>query len=726
MSKSLITKDMKKRIGLSAKMILLVLTTSALIYISAIIFIAIGHKQSALSDAKKLADEYAKDNAQKVESELNAEIAISRTLSQVLKNYKNYPLEERTKSYIEMYNSVIRDYPQIFAVWDSWEYNAIKADWDKPYGRVNNVVWRQGDQIKISVIEKSLTGDPEIYAKIKRNAKESIEDPYLDSTISSVPILMTSLVAPLIDNNKFVGCVGVDIRLDRFQAIIDSIRPFENSYAFLISNNGKVIAHPIKNYVNRNISEIYAKQNKEFNILEKIQHNTNISFITKENNEEVYVSYMPINVGKTHTPWSLGIVVPVEAIMADANTSFNYSILVGVVGLLLMAIVIFIISRTITRPIIKATKLLKKVADGDLSGDEVIKIRSNDEIREMVDSLGEMKQNLKMIILEIQNNSDSLSTSSSELKNVSTDLVENFETMTNQANQVASATEEMSMNMNTIASTAEEMSVNISTVASAAEEMTNSMSNISETADKLTKSMNSIGKNSKESAKITNEAMSMANLATNSMNSLGVAANEIGEVTYVIKRIAEQTNLLALNATIEAASAGDAGKGFAVVANEIKELANQSAKAAEDITKKIQGVQLNTSEAIKVISKVSEIITIINKSEEVINRSVNEQSGAMEDISLNIEETNRGIKNIAKSVQELTVGAIELSKNAGEAANGTNDVAENILNVSITVSKNSENAKEVASSADHLSEISKKLLKIISVFNIGISKKNLN
>jgi len=709
---------MKNKIRLSAKMIILVLTTSALIYITAISFIAYSLRQNALNDSKKLADEYAKDNASKVESYLNAEMAVSRTLAQALKNYKTLPLEERTKIYGDFYASIIEDYPQFYAVWDSWEYSAINPDWDKPYGRVSNVYWRQGDQIKLSVIEKSLNGDPPIYARIKKNARESIEDPYLDSSTSVIPILMTSLVAPLIDNNKFVGCVGVDISLDRFQVIIDSIKPFEGSYAFLVSNNGKIIAHPKKEYVNKDITAVYAKQNEEFFILENIQKNKTLSFITKENNKDVYTSYVPINVGKSLSPWSLGIVVPVDAIMKDANKSFNYSLLVGIAGLVVLAVVIFIISKTITRPLVKATRMLKKLATGDLANTEVIKIRTNDEIREMVDSLAELKDNLVQIITEIRNNSDSLSFSSTELNKLSNDLVENFESMTNQSNQVASATEEMSMNMNTIASTAEEMSVNISTVASAAEEMTNSMGNISETADKLTKSMNSIGINSKESSKITGEAMNMAEIATNSMSSLGVAANEIGEVTYVIKRIAEQTNLLALNATIEAASAGDAGKGFAVVANEIKELANQSAKAAEDITKKIHGVQLNTSEAIKVINKVSEIITMINQSEEVINKAVNEQSEAMSNISINIEETNRGIKNIAKSVQELTVGAVELSKNAGEAANGTNDVAENILNVSLAVSKNSGNAKELTKSANQLSEISLNLMKVISIFNI--------
>ncbi len=714
---------MKKRIRLSAKMIILVLTTSALIYITAISFIAYSLKQNALNDAKKLANEYAKDNARKVESELNAEIAVSRTLSQALKNYKSIPIEERNEIFGGLYKNIIRDYPQFYAVWDSWEYSAIDPKWEKPYGRISNIYWKQDGQIKLSVIEKSLNGDAPLYANIKKNARESIEDPYLDSSVTTVPVLMTSLIAPLIENNKFIGCVGVDIRLDRFQAIIDSIKPFEESYAFLVSNNGKIIAHPNKDFVNREITKVYTKQNTEFKILENIQFNKTLSFITQENNQEVYISYVPINVGKAVTPWSLGIVVPVNAIMKDANKSFNYSIMVGIAGLIILSIVIFVISKSITKPIVKATNLLKKVASGDLSRTEEIKIKSNDEIREMVDSLNEMKQNLSKIIIEIRRNSDSLSASSEELTNVSYDLVENFETMTNQSNQVASATEEMSMNMNTIASTAEEMSVNISTVASAAEEMTNSMGNISETAEKLTKSMNSIGKNSKESAKITSEAMGMANLATNSMSSLGIAANEIGEVTYVIKRIAEQTNLLALNATIEAASAGDAGKGFAVVANEIKELANQSAKAAEDITKRIQGVQLNTSEAIKVINKVSEIIIMINKSEEVIDKSVIEQSEAMGNISLNIEETNRGIKNIAKSVQELTVGAIELSKNAGEAANGTNEVAENILNVSLSVSKNSGKAKDVTLSANQLSDISKNLMKVVSVFNVGNDHK---
>ena len=152
--------------------------------------------------------------------------------------------------------------------------------------------------------------------------------------------------------------------------------------------------------------------------------------------------------------------------------------------------------------------------------------------------------------------------------------------------------------------------------------------------------------------------MQMSQSATDTMNVLGKAAKDIGEVTALIKRIAEQTNLLALNATIEAASAGDAGKGFAVVANEIKELASQSAQAAEDIARRIEGAQSNTEEAVRVISGISDVIDSINESSAVIDllSTARTTGGGMADYGETWRAARSGRKQSPHSLRGQTCG----------------------------------------------------------------------
>ena len=181
-----------------------------------------------------------------------------------------------------------------------------------------------------------------------------------------------------------------------------------------------------------------------------------------------------------------------------------------------------------------------------------------------------------------------------------------------------------------------------------------------------------------EGSNIAGEASRMADSATETIQLLNRSGAEISKVTETIKMIALQTNLLALNATIEATSAGEAGKGFAVVAHEIKELANQSAKAAEDIARKIEGVQDDTRKAVQVIQNVSQIIKDINASSGRISQSVEKQTRAATMISQNVSEANKGVGDIARSIAEVAKAAGDMSRNVAEAARGATDVSRNV------------------------------------------------
>ena len=214
-------------------------------------------------------------------------------------------------------------------------------------------------------------------------------------------------------------------------------------------------------------------------------------------------------------------------------------------------------------------------------------------------------------------------------------------------------------------------------------------------------------------------AAKMSQDASGTMGALDAASVEILKVTEVIKRIAEQTNLLALNATIEAASAGDVGKGFAVVANEIKELANQSASAAEDIASRIEGTQENTRKAVQVIAEVAKVIGDINVSVESINSSVEQQTRAAANISSNVGDAAGGANNIASSIAEVAKGANSVSQNAGEAAKGANNVSSNIQGVNKAVNDQSAGAQQVNTSSKQLATIAGELDGLIRRFKVA-------
>ncbi|MFH2218368.1 MAG: methyl-accepting chemotaxis protein [Pseudomonadota bacterium] len=341
-----------------------------------------------------------------------------------------------------------------------------------------------------------------------------------------------------------------------------------------------------------------------------------------------------------------------------------------------------------------------------------------DETDKMAAWINTLATSVLRIVRDIFMHSETLSKSSADLSELAGQMSSGSEQTSNQSNMVASATEEMSVSINAIASAAEEMSVNIQSVSSTAEQMSQNMNAVATAIEEMSTSINDVSGSAKEGSDIAEKATEMSHSATSTMNILGKAAKEIGEVTDVIKRIAGQTNLLALNATIEAASAGEAGKGFAVVANEIKELANQSARAAEDIARRIDGVQVNTAEAVDVIASISDIIKKINESSMIITKSVEQQTLSANEISGNVQQANSGTNNIASAIAEIANGANHMAKSAAEAAKGVNEVSSNIQGVSEAAKYSSAGAQQVDVSAADLAKMAGEIQKMVGKFKV--------
>ncbi|MDH4224335.1 MAG: methyl-accepting chemotaxis protein, partial [Deltaproteobacteria bacterium] len=408
--------------------------------------------------------------------------------------------------------------------------------------------------------------------------------------------------------------------------------------------------------------------------------------ITDYNGNPVLSAFAPVEIGDGIT-WAI-IVEMDEWEAFQAVTTLRWAIIILIaIAVALIAMVGIWMARSITKPILDVAGAFQQVADGDFTVQT--HITNKDEIGALADSFNHTVATLRDMFMGLRNNAGVLASSSEELSSVAKNLAASTEEMSIQANNVGSATEQLSSNINSMASGVEEMSVNISSVSSGAEQMSNNMSSVSSAVEEMSTSFEQIAKSAQNASKVAGDAMQMSTQASETMNSLGVAAKEIGEVTEVIKRIAEQTNLLALNATIEAASAGEAGKGFAVVANEIKELANQSAGAAEDIAKRITATQKKTDEAVGVISKVATVIGSINDSVEVITSAVNQQSKASNEISNNVGEAARAANNIASAIAEVSKGSNDLANNSGEAANAANEVSKNITGVIKVIGENS-------------------------------------
>ena len=240
---------------------------------------------------------------------------------------------------------------------------------------------------------------------------------------------------------------------------------------------------------------------------------------------------------------------------------------------------------------------------------------------------------------------------------------------------VASAATELQSTAKGMETTAHATSQQATTVAAAAEEASSNVQTVASAAEELSSSISEISRQVAQSTQIAGAAVAEVDSANEKVQGLAEAAQKIGEVVALITDIADQTNLLALNATIEAARAGEAGKGFAVVASEVKNLANATAKATEEISTQIGGIQSATEDAVSAIGSIGGTIAQMNEIAAAIAAAVEEQGAATQEIARNVEQAASGTQDVSSNIVQVTQAANETGHSAGEVLTASGELA---------------------------------------------------
>ncbi|HPW26898.1 MAG TPA: cache domain-containing protein, partial [Tenuifilaceae bacterium] len=314
---------------------------------------------------------------------------ITRTLSKAFTVYQELPPKQWQDLFIKMYLPVIKDNPTVYIIWDSWEYYGFVPGYAKEYGRLLQSVVREGSSFNISIEERSMSGDPERYGKFKQQNVDDIWEPYLDEVQSEIreARLMTTIASPIQINGKYMGLIGVDVELTLMQDLVKSVNLPEGGYAFLLSNDGIIAGHPDKSLIFKNITDVFPDGIDSHNILQRIKKGENFEFNRFDGKDEHLMLFTPISMDGVNTVWSLVISIPKGMLMAEANRTLLISLGVGLLGLILIYIVLVFISDGLTRPIVKITGSLKRMAAGEISGNLTLDINSGDEIEEMSKAL---------------------------------------------------------------------------------------------------------------------------------------------------------------------------------------------------------------------------------------------------------------------------------------------------------------------------------------------------
>ncbi|MEW4454980.1 methyl-accepting chemotaxis protein [Bremerella sp. JC817] len=361
---------------------------------------------------------------------------------------------------------------------------------------------------------------------------------------------------------------------------------------------------------------------------------------------------------------------------------------VCVIAVILGVLVAILQSRAIVLPIRKVMGILGAVSTGDLR--QRVDVNAQDEIGSMSKSLNTMVDNLQKAMTALTRNSEAIAQSAHSMSNTADSMSNVSSNTKSQSTSAAAAAEELSVNMRNMSAAATQMSTNMDSVASAVEEMSISIGQIAN--------------NMEQASNVSAEANRLADNSRDRLTELRQAASEIGGVVELIQDIAEQTNLLALNATIEAARAGESGKGFAVVAEEVKELARQTAKATEDIERRVLGIQEASGESLSSIDAIREVVMKMNHISQEVAAAIEEQSATTQEIAGSVAQTNSAVRMVTQSVSE--------SATAGE------EIARSVTSVDKSAYEVSQGAGQTKNCSGILSGISSDLQTLVAQFQI--------
>ena len=733
---------MLRDLTIRKKMILYILGVSVLIYMVTLGYIGYNLRSSAIIEAKNLANSYSREKAAEIKAIVDEDLAVARIMAQAIEEMTYLPEDERNQRRKKLLDKVLLLYPKYDATWMNWQYEFINEEWDFDYGRERYNSYIAGGEIKSSIELANMDGSPgsSIYEMFRADEteKELLTEPYWyldydytddnrDSLLGISPVVRMEV------DGRFAGLIGADMSVGDFQEISE-VESYENAYALLLTYEGKIIASKDPSYFNLSMDTLSFIKDRFEEITGKIQSGEEYSFEAYDRSleEEVYVSFSPIVVGRSKYPWASVFVVPVTEITSYFNETLTETLLFGIVGLVLLSLVVWNIARKITKSLEDSSLLLKDLALGELNMGQQINVRSNDEVGEIALSVNKLMFELNKKAefskeigegnldadFECSSDNDVLGNSLLQMR----DNLRNVIDETNEVIQHAGEQGDLTSRINTEEKTGawQELSTSINNLL---ETVANPIGEVNRIVNAMAEGDLSERYTGDAKGEILNLAQNL-NKALDSLNNLlgGIVdnANVISESSSEMQQASEEmnTNTGEIASAIAQMSSGaqtqvsKVDESSTLVEN-ILNSANNMGQRAEEINEAAHKVFESSENGLKMINKVGFSMTDIKAFANDTDKSIK----ILTERSKEITRVLGIITDIASQTNLLALNAAIEAAQAGDAGRGFAVVAEEIRKLAEDSRKS---ASEIEKLVKDVQQDTSQAAKVIEIMNESI------
>jgi methyl-accepting chemotaxis protein len=583
-------------------------------------------------------EENARFQCMQIGTELNIAMESARGLGSIFNGYLNFNILERRPVFSHIIKNNLENNPNFLCVWGIFGSNSIDG-FDSRYantsgstttGRFCPSFYRNSDgsiNEELEVLDDNELSEEDYVRIPTQRLKETILEPYYYSYSEdkSDSIFETTIAVPIFTNGKLLGITGIDFDLKRFQQYAAVIKPYESGYAILISNEGIIVYHPDSKLIGQNIKD-QSFGGKE--IAEKILKGGSFSSLAGGKDEDSFeLFYNPLAIGNSETPWSLAVAVPSSKIMEPVEKLRSNALIISLLVLggiiLVLLLVTYSINSSFLRVRDEMNTATKNILEGNLSADYNAN-KVNIEFRPILDGLGEVTGNFKIIVERIRAVSNTIHSTSKQFIEASEELNESADRQSK------------------------------TTIA------------LSEVMSDMQEKINKNGGNAKETERISLKASKSIALTNIKLKESQDAMHDIAAKVSIINDISFQTNILALNAAVEAARAGEHGRGFSVVAGEVKKLADRSKVAAEEIQTLMKNAVEHSDSAMKRMEVlVPEIDRTSKLVSDISNQSI-EQTTQASDAGQTLHQLNKETLDHTDLLTKITDFSLRLESEALE------------------------------------------------------------